>query len=101
MANPKSTTPVIIVKQLKISSTGVLGTMSPLPTVVTCRQSTALSHKLAYIFLRLAALSAITCLTREEDAANVWPESDGTSPAELCCGFSLAHGAVGAAVAMA
>ena len=46
MANPKSTTPVIIVKQLKISSTGVLGTISPLPTVVTCILSTALGHKL-------------------------------------------------------
>ena len=58
MANPKSTTPMIIVKQLKISSTGVLGTISPLPTVVTCTLSTALSHKLALIVQRLAAFQA-------------------------------------------
>ena len=57
MAKPKSTTPIIIVKQLKISSTGVLGTISPLPTVVTCRLSTALSRtSQAVIFQRVAAI---------------------------------------------
>lgn len=73
MANPKSTTPVIIVKQLKTSSTGVLGTISPLPTVVTCTVQHFVSSNVGFEFSTwLRCLASLATTTADAGQCLAW-----------------------------